>query len=71
MFKVFIEKLFSVIQNLLFRGTYSQLLIEDHNIDLNLTVHLKILNQVVHSLESSVDNVYVKKTIHKIEDFWI
>ena len=49
-----IEKLFSVNQNLLFWGTI---------------LSYKTLNQVVHSLESSVDNVYVKKTFCKIEDF--
>ena len=50
---VFIEKLFSVNQNL-FWGTI---------------LSYKTLNQVVHNLESSVDNVYVKKTFCKIEDF--
>ena len=49
-----IEKLFSVNQNLLFWGTI---------------LSYKALNQVVYSLESSVDNLYVKKTFCKIEDF--
>ena len=51
---VFIKRLFSVNQNLLFWGT--------------ILSHM-ILNQVVYSLESNVDNMHAKKTFRKIEDF--